>query len=288
MVSKKHLFARLFGHRSVAKSTTTGTNASNGNINCVDGVPKPTQRQINVLKDSNTRFGADLVQVENRIFVLGVDESEDASGDLYPAMRAGLSRFDEVTQVQEDDVECQPLADLYAQLFMSKSVQLTVVDRPVVRTSTVSGQAKIESALAQLETGAYDTLVYTHAEGCGIPAGHAIVEVENELVLGMTFEEFCAVVQYTAHKKQCDVVNFTTMPLEYAGAFLAAYQKTHTAAAKDWKNNQLLRRSLRHSSRKQRRPSLRGTKPNNGPNSNTFGGASAASTGPGFLPAHAY
>lgn len=246
--------ALLGGKRSLEQYRKERKQARSS-INCVDGVQKPTQRRITLSKDADSRFGADLCKISGRVFVLKVDETKvnDAYGEYLPAMRAGLSRFDEVTQIDEQDIGDRTLATVYHYLQESSRVNITVADHPLLHSFTIAGAPALEQlSMALAATGNDRDLVYTET-ACVIPEGEAIVEVNGELVLGVTLAELSVVLQYAADKSEDEVgaFNVTTLPVDVAAAFLSAYVETTAVyGSKDWKAGDLLRRSLRHSKRR--------------------------------------
>ena len=98
-----------------------------------------------------TRFGADLCKVNGHVFVLNVDERIDPDTDAhFPAMRAGLSRFDEITHLGEEDVRTQDLPTVYKRMLSDDKVRLSVVDRPMVQSHTVAGSGAVQALIQQL------------------------------------------------------------------------------------------------------------------------------------------
>lgn len=291
----KHVLARAPFRKRDLSSPQHARPKTSTRINSVDGVQKPTQRTIKLFKDQFSRFGADMCTVDGRIFVLGVEEEmqkptdgEDL-GTFLPAARAGLSRFDEIVQLEHEDVLGTPLTDIYAQLFVAEKIELTVADRPCALSHTLAGQSTIATFLdecVESEPSADIKIVHSGAHSTCIPPSHAIVEVEGELVLSFNLDEIRAVVEYTSHQNECDVVRITTMPMEYAAAFMRAYQKSSSVAgSKDWKASCLLRRSLRHSSRRGSQRFAKGASsklvPSSSDNLRTSGSSSRASSLPG-------
>lgn len=210
-----------------------------------------TQRYVRLCKEADSKFGADLCTIDGRIFVLGVDEAP-RKGDAWqysPAFRAGLTRFDEITQIEHDDVSDMDISEIYEYLFTRDSVHLTILDGPLAETHTIAGRSTIAALLAELEWCDDDYAAPVGSICSALPAGHSVVEIEGELVLGLDAQEMRAMVEYLCEKKGCDAVSVTTMPNDFAAAFLSAFNAAYSlGGSKDWTASALLQRSMRSKS----------------------------------------
>lgn len=249
------LKAVLGGKKTLEQYRKERASEKNRAINSVDGVVKPTQRRITLTKKANARFGADLCRISGRIFVLRVDETKvnDEFGEYLPAMRAGLSRFDEIIQIEEQDISHLALPDTYKYLQEAKRINITVADRPLLRHYNITHGDSAEAVRSSLAAaGHHQDLVYMATADTPIPAGEAFVEIKGELVLGVPIDQLTIVLDYAIDK--CDETGsfcISTLPLEVAASFLSAYVETTAVfGSKDWKSNELLRKSIRHSKRR--------------------------------------
>jgi hypothetical protein len=248
------LLKAVFGGKKTLEQYRKERSEKNRAINSVDGVAKPTQRRIVLNKSANTRFGADLCRIAGRIFVLKVDETKvnDEFGEYLPAMRAGLSRFDEIIQIEEQDVSRFALPEIYQYLQETRRINITVADRPLLRSYSITHGDSAESLRTALAAaGAHKDVVYTTSD-TSIPAGEALVEIKGELVLGVPLDQLEIVLDYAVDKcEDTESFQVSTLPVEVAASFLSAYiETTAVFGSKDWKANELVRKSIRHSKRR--------------------------------------
>lgn len=228
-------------------------------------VPKPQQRQLEIVKAPNTRFGIDLCRVNGRVFVLKVHSPTDAGNKnnksatpalSHAAHRVGLQRFDELLQVEEEFIQNRPLESIYRYLHKAELVNITVQDRPLINTHLLT----VSSAYVALQS--HSLVMLGDAElqvvcvmpdssaSVVLPVGESIVEVDGRVTLGMSVQELLAVLEYARHTSEDGFIEVSTMSRDLARAFFAAFKLTadvygHT----DWKPVDHLRKSLRHSRR---------------------------------------
>lgn len=229
-------------------------------------LPKPQQRQLEIVKAPNTRFGIDLCRVNGRVFILKVHSPTDSSNNDRPtaalshaAHRVGLQRFDELLQVEEEFIQSRSLESIYRYLHRAELVNITVQDRPLINTQLLT----VSSAYVALQSQSLVMLGDAELQvvcvmpdspaSVVLPVGESIVEVDGRVTLGMSVQEVLAVLEYARHTSEDGFIEVSTMPRDLARAFFAAFKLTadvygHT----DWKPVDHLRKSLRHSRRNSR------------------------------------
>jgi hypothetical protein len=223
---------------------------------------KPLQRQLELVKPANSRFGLDLCRVNGRVYILKVHEPHKAAPSgiapvSYAAYRVGLRRFDEITHIDDEPVRTISLEQIYRYLHTSAFVNMTVSERAVVSahaipTSTSDIDDITDSCMTDVDGKDRCSVAQVISEtpaAAILPANSSIVEINGMLTIGMRPSEIVAILRYARHKSSTGFVDVCTVPSELARGLLMAYVLTSDVYRKDWRPTEHLRKSIRFSNR---------------------------------------